>query len=287
MSLIEFFRRWGERRALCRELDALGPEGRAILARDVFVAEEVLGRLAGAVPPRFPSCLGSCSCRGSIPQTWSAGSRPSCGTCKSSAPAVRMRGAAARISKGAMLAWLSRAIVEPPRRWKLCGGTSAKPAREPRFRRRRAESPGCGRRSPGIGLVSARNSLPTPLRGGGLSKSNRAAVAPAGGSQVGIERSSDGANQKSRILGHRHVVAVEPDHAVAFKRAEPWEDVLQLVDTCPVSLTGLADVDLGRPEMLPCVANRATHPFASPKLGEKLRPTQRQQGPAAPAPSLW
>ncbi|MCC2653442.1 MAG: hypothetical protein K0Q60_3608 [Microvirga sp.] len=46
MSLIEFFRRWGERRAICRELDALGPEGRAILARDVFVAEEVLGRLA-------------------------------------------------------------------------------------------------------------------------------------------------------------------------------------------------------------------------------------------------
>jgi hypothetical protein len=26
--------------------------------------------------------------------------------------------------------------------------------------------------------------------------------------------------------------------------AEPWENVLQRVDTCPVPLTGLADVDL-------------------------------------------
>jgi hypothetical protein len=53
MGLIEFFRRWRERSAVCRQLDALGPDGRAALARDVFVAEEVLGRQAmtRAAPP--------------------------------------------------------------------------------------------------------------------------------------------------------------------------------------------------------------------------------------------
>jgi hypothetical protein len=48
MGMIEFFRRWRERRKFCHELAALGPEGRAVLARDIFVAEEVLGRPAVA-----------------------------------------------------------------------------------------------------------------------------------------------------------------------------------------------------------------------------------------------
>jgi hypothetical protein len=49
MGLIAFYRRWKERRAVCRELDALGPDGRAIL---VGVAEEVLSRIAVARGPR-------------------------------------------------------------------------------------------------------------------------------------------------------------------------------------------------------------------------------------------
>ena len=53
MGLIDSYRLWKERRAVCRELDVLGPEGRAALARDIFVSEEVLARVAAArvTPP--------------------------------------------------------------------------------------------------------------------------------------------------------------------------------------------------------------------------------------------
>ena len=64
MDLIELYRRWLQCRADSRELDALGPEGRALLARDVFVTPEVLSRgsrtLAGSPPglPRLMRSLG-------------------------------------------------------------------------------------------------------------------------------------------------------------------------------------------------------------------------------------
>ena len=64
MDLIGLYRSWLQCRAESRELDALGPEGRALLARDVFVTPEVLSRgsrtLAGSPPglPRLMRSLG-------------------------------------------------------------------------------------------------------------------------------------------------------------------------------------------------------------------------------------
>ena len=48
MQLIDAYRQWKNRRALCDELDALGPEGRDVVARDIGMSEDALGRLVSS-----------------------------------------------------------------------------------------------------------------------------------------------------------------------------------------------------------------------------------------------
>jgi hypothetical protein len=56
MQLIQAYQTWRRRRATSRELDELGPDGRAAIARDIGVAEETLA-LAAAGRTSPPSEL--------------------------------------------------------------------------------------------------------------------------------------------------------------------------------------------------------------------------------------